>query len=306
MNSPLFGPFAPAQKNSSLLAGLGASPAAFSLRVLVVEDNPVNREVACRMLIKRGHLVMTANDGAAGVSEWQKGGYDVILMDIQMPNMDGPTATRRIRAEEKAHGGHIPIIALTAHAMKEAEEDCLSNGMDGYISKPLQRDNFLNVVESLAGAGVKNIAAAKSRKMVDSAPAVNSGMQAAVVAPESNMGDSVGDDEPLIRLENMADYVGQDLDLQQKVLDLCVEALTAKMPLLRRAMSKDDRNSIKRIVHYLRGSLGLLGLPTLVKMGEDIECHGETLGVDDWRQRCEQFYALLRRLNQELRQLHAA
>ncbi|HVU38398.1 MAG TPA: response regulator, partial [Opitutales bacterium] len=123
-----------------------APRAARCLRVLVAEDNPINREVARNHLSRRGHVVVTVNDGEQAVNEWRKGGYDVILTDIQMPVMDGPTATRRIRAEEKVHGGHIPIIAMTAHALKGVEEECLSYGMDAYVSKPLRREHFIALV----------------------------------------------------------------------------------------------------------------------------------------------------------------
>jgi len=254
-----------------------------SLRVLVVEDNPINREVARGLLDRRGHLVVTVNDGAQGVAEWRKGNYDIILMDIQMPVMDGPTATRRIRVEEKADGRHIPIIALTAHAMKGTEEECLAYGMDGYISKPLQRDLFIKMVEDLASDEFKIKTMAKHLTT-----------------------EAVSEDEPLIQLDKMAELVGDDTEMQQKILGLCLEALSAKMPQFDRALSKGDRDSVKRIAHYLRGSLGMLGLPQLIKIGEDIECRYDVLGEQAWLQRCEEFRALLQRLDRELRQLNAA
>lgn len=107
-------------------------------RVLVVDDNEVNRKVACRMVERMNLLVATAADGAEAVAAWKQGGIDLILMDCQMPVLDGYDATRQIRACELP-GEHIPIIALTAHAMKDAEVACHAAGMDDYLAKPLER-----------------------------------------------------------------------------------------------------------------------------------------------------------------------
>jgi PAS domain S-box-containing protein len=112
-----------------------------SHRILVAEDNVVNQKVACRTLEKFGFRVDVAADGEAALRAWSSGRYDLILMDCQMPIMDGYECTRKIRAREGA-GEHIPIIALTAHAMKGADNECLSAGMDDYLSKPIDRDQM--------------------------------------------------------------------------------------------------------------------------------------------------------------------
>ena len=295
MKTSFFELLVPAQKRSSPAVGRGAAMTVPSLRVLVVEDNPVNRAVVCQMLSKRGHVVVAVNDGVEGVAEWQKGHCDIILMDMEMPFLDGPSATRRIRAEEKILGGHIPIIALTANAAKGTEEECLAHGMDGYIAKPWQRDSFLEVVEAMASATDKSHAALKAK------PANQPALAAKSILTETTEFVS-----PLIRLEKVAVLVGHDRELQQKVLNLCAEALAAKVPQMNRAMNKGDRATVQSIVHYLRGSLGMLGLPSLVQIGEDIECRYEVLGKEAWQQRCEEFRKLLRRIEEELRQLQAA
>jgi CheY-like chemotaxis protein/HPt (histidine-containing phosphotransfer) domain-containing protein len=107
-------------------------------RILLAEDNAVNQKVACRTLEKLGYRVDVAPDGQAAVKAWETGRYDLILMDCQMPIQDGYGATRQIRAKE-GQGRRIPIVALTAHAMKGADEDCTAAGMDGYLSKPIDR-----------------------------------------------------------------------------------------------------------------------------------------------------------------------
>ena len=119
------------------------------LRVLLAEDNPINRELAVRLLTKRGHSVTVAENGKQAVSAVEAQDFDVVLMDVQMPEMDGFEATAAIRKLETAKDKHTPIIAMTAHAMKGDRERCLAADMDAYISKPIQFDQLLEVTESL-------------------------------------------------------------------------------------------------------------------------------------------------------------
>jgi CheY-like chemotaxis protein len=107
-------------------------------RVLLAEDNLVNQKVACRLLEKLGYRVDVAPDGAATVAAWQRGQYSLILMDCQMPGLDGFEATAEIRRRE-AGGKRIPIVALTADAMRDVQQKCLDAGMDDYLVKPIDR-----------------------------------------------------------------------------------------------------------------------------------------------------------------------
>ena len=115
-------------------------------RILLAEDNGVNQTLAVRLLEKRGYVVSVAGDGLAAVEALKNGEYDLVLMDIQMPGMDGFEATAAIRAREKINGGRIPIVAMTAHAIKGDEEKCLAAGMDGYVSKPIQTVELFSVI----------------------------------------------------------------------------------------------------------------------------------------------------------------
>jgi len=116
-------------------------------RVLLAEDNAVNQTLAVRLLEKRGYVVTVAGDGRAALAAVEKEPFDLILMDIQMPEMDGFEATLAIRQREQSTGGHVPIIAMTAHALKGDEERCLSAGMDGYVSKPIRSHELFTAIE---------------------------------------------------------------------------------------------------------------------------------------------------------------
>jgi signal transduction histidine kinase/DNA-binding response OmpR family regulator len=120
------------------------------LRVLLAEDNRVNQLVALRMLEKRGHSVVTAVDGREAIEAVDRERFDVVLMDVQMPVMDGLEATVEIRKKEAETGWHVPIIALTAHAMQEDRERCTAAGMDGYLSKPFNADALMEMIENLS------------------------------------------------------------------------------------------------------------------------------------------------------------
>jgi len=117
------------------------------VRVLLVEDNEVNRKLALHMLKRLGCSVDVATNGREAVEKTASHAYDLVLMDIQMPEMDGIEATRRIREREEGSGKHLPIIAMTAHAMEGDRERCLNAGMDDYLSKPVKIERLAQVIE---------------------------------------------------------------------------------------------------------------------------------------------------------------
>ena len=163
-------PFRPSELHQALLKALGTpsalrppSPAAgkaspvpaaapravVPLRVLLAEDNAVNQILAKRVLEKRGHKVTVAANGLEAVAATEEQRFDVVLMDVQMPEMDGFEATAAIREKEKSTHAHLPIVAMTAHAMQGDRERCLAAGMDAYVSKPIQVDLLLQTLEPL-------------------------------------------------------------------------------------------------------------------------------------------------------------
>ncbi|MBF0525108.1 MAG: response regulator, partial [Deltaproteobacteria bacterium] len=120
------------------------------LKILLAEDNLINQRLAQAILEGRGHSVSVANNGAEAISKLDVFKFDMVLMDVQMPVMDGITATERIREKERLTGGHVPIIAMTAFAMKGDQERCLEAGMNGYITKPINPKEAIRYIESLA------------------------------------------------------------------------------------------------------------------------------------------------------------
>jgi signal transduction histidine kinase len=122
-----------------------------ALRILLVEDNRINQKIATRLLEGQGHRVTTAENGRDGVQRFREGGFELILMDVQMPEMDGWEATRAIRDLEAGSGRRIPIIAMTAHAMKGDREKCIEAGMDGYVSKPVVVEELRQAILDVTG-----------------------------------------------------------------------------------------------------------------------------------------------------------
>ncbi len=131
------------------------NPCARRLQILLAEDSLVNQKLAVRLLEKRGHTVTVAGNGREALAALDQQSFDIVLMDVQMPEIDGLEATEAIRAKERSTGEHVPIVAMTAAAMKGDRERCLQAGMDNYVSKPLQPSELFDVVERLA-AGIND------------------------------------------------------------------------------------------------------------------------------------------------------
>jgi len=119
------------------------------LRILLVEDNPVNQKLATKLLEKMGHNVSVVGDGKKALEELEQGEFDLVMMDVQMPVMDGFEATQIIRKQEEGTAKHVPIVAMTAHAMKGDREKCLEVGMDGYVSKPISMQELYETIDNL-------------------------------------------------------------------------------------------------------------------------------------------------------------
>jgi CheY-like chemotaxis protein len=141
---------APDREGAAQQDGNGAAPSVHRLRVLLVEDNPVNQKLVTRVLEREGHTVEVAGHGRAALDSLLRERFAVVLMDIQMPVMDGFEATAAIRERDRDRGEHTVVVAMTAHAMKGDRERCMAAGMDGYICKPVARRELLETIARLA------------------------------------------------------------------------------------------------------------------------------------------------------------
>jgi len=121
------------------------------LRVLLAEDNPVNRLVLVRLIEKRGHRVVAVENGREALAALEQDSFDLVLMDIQMPEMDGLEATAAIRRREENSGRHLPIVAVTTYTTAEDRERCLRAGMDGFHGKPVEPARLFATMEQIAG-----------------------------------------------------------------------------------------------------------------------------------------------------------
>jgi CheY-like chemotaxis protein len=140
----------PAQSEPQLITRHTLREARRSLHILVAEDNPVNQKVITRVLEKQGHLAELACNGREAVEMAFTNSFDLIFMDVQMPEMDGLSATSEIRSREQNTGRHVPIFAMTAHAMAGDADQCMSAGMDGYLSKPVNLDKLRKILDEIS------------------------------------------------------------------------------------------------------------------------------------------------------------
>jgi PAS domain S-box-containing protein len=143
---------------------------AANLYVLLAEDSSVNQKLVTALLEEQGHKIRLVNNGREALAAWESEAFDLILMDVQMPEMDGLEAAARIRARERHSGAHVPIAAMTAYALKGDRERCLEAGMDAYIAKPIRADEFFDTIEALVGASVEAAPPADTAPLPDALP----------------------------------------------------------------------------------------------------------------------------------------
>ncbi len=249
-------------------------PCSKGLRLLLTEDNVVNQKLALRLLEKRGHTVVIASNGLQAVSALQQQRFDAVLMDVQMPEMDGLEATRVIRSRERESGGRVPIIAMTAHAMKGDRERCLEVGMDGYISKPLHPTELFEAVEGLAGC------------IEVSTPKVST-------IPAHFEDSSKLHFDQQIALHN----VGGDVDMLREIVELFFQQSPGWLGELRAAVAQGDAAALRRVAHSLKGAVGTFG-PTLAhELAQQLENMGREnnlAGADKVLQNLERVIDALR------------
>ncbi len=228
----------------------GARPAervAGVLRVLVVEDNSVNRDVARGLLETLGCQVDVAGDGAEAVVACTQVEYDVVLMDCQMPHLDGYEATRRIRSSEGS-GRRTPVIGLTASAMKGDRERCLAAGMDDYLPKPVRPGDLEAVLHRWGG-----------------------GARAGEIVAEARLGEEGGPLDPVV-FGDLRSFTSSGFLIE--AIDRFLSETPARIEVLHEARSRGDADFFSRRAHSLRGSAAILGALRLMKLAASLEERG--------------------------------
>ena len=208
------------------------APAARRLCVLVAEDNPVNQRVIVRLLEKYGHAVTVTGDGRQALQALDREAFDVVLMDVQMPEMDGFEATKAIRDREAGGPRRTPIIAMTAHAMKGDRERCLAAGMDDYVSKPVQRSELQRVLDWAAGLATVSVTTHTP-------------------APR--------DSSPVLDRQAAIERLGGDEELFGEVAAIFRTDSQTLLNEIRRAVKSGDAATVHRAAHGLKGAAGYVG-----------------------------------------------
>lgn len=214
------------------------------LRILLAEDNPVNRKLVTLMLERQGHTVTSVDDGRQAIESWGKGAFDMILMDVMMPKLNGLDATRQIREAESARGGHIPIIAITANAMFGDREECLAAGMDGYVSKPIDAQLLWHEI-GLA--------------------------RQASVAPRPSEAVARDKGDVLLDHAEALERMGGSEELLQSLFRVFLDEYDNYIGNIRQAHASDNQGDLIRHSHTLKGALGTLSAKRARAWAERLE-----------------------------------
>ncbi|PWT81699.1 MAG: hypothetical protein C5B57_09970 [Blastocatellia bacterium] len=248
--TPIGGPTPPVARTepSSLTtsdrvhAPIAPADASLAAKVLLAEDNAVNQQVAVGLLTKRGHHVTIAENGCEALAALERDTFDIVLMDLQMPEMGGIEATRELRARERQTSRHTRVVAMTAHAMTGDRERCLAAGMDGYLSKPIDAAMLFAVVED------------RSARVTDP--------PAASTAPAA---------EPVLDRDTMLERFGGDVELLNEVIRLFLEDCPKRLADIKAAVDSKDAERIRITAHALKGAAGNLSEGALFEAARTLE-----------------------------------
>jgi signal transduction histidine kinase/CheY-like chemotaxis protein len=214
-------------------------------RILLAEDNVTNQRLAVRVLEKRGHTVVVANNGTEAVVALERDAYDVVLMDVHMPEMDGLQATAIIRERERTSGTHMPIVAMTADAMAGDREQCVAAGMDDYVAKPIKPALLFAILDGIFAANASAAAASVP-------PAITEAVDTAA----------------------LLDLVDADADVLQEILEVFRDSSRDLVRDLRVAVEQRDSHAVEEAAHSIKGSTGAIVARDASVLAERLEMMG--------------------------------
>lgn len=239
------------------------------LRILVAEDTPFNQKFILRLLERWGHAAVLALDGRQAVDTFAKGGFDIVLMDVQMPEMDGLEAAAAIRELEAVHGGRTPIVAMTAHAIKGDRERCLAAGMDDYVSKPIDADVLKQVIH---------------RWVADRVPAE---VEAASNVP--------------VKTKELLKAFGGDWSFLTEVVEVFFSDYPIQIETLLRSAGSGEAAAFRRAAHSLKGMLRNFQAETAAAKAFELEKRGQAGELAETEPLIDALGQDLKQLEQELR-----
>ncbi len=243
-----------------------------NVRILLVEDNPINRKLAETMLKKAGYNVETAETGRIAVESTEKKNYDIIFMDVQMPELDGFEATKAIRQKEGANR-HTTIIAMTAHALKGDRERCLDAGMDDYISKPIDPQELFKIINKWVKAKIRN--------SLDEPEIKQTAAESHVSAATQTITEAKGNDgEPPIDMKTAMSRFDNDMAFYKTMLNEFLDYVPEQIKALEEAVKSGDADEVQRHAHSIKGAAGMLGANRASSIAFEIENKGKNKNVE--------------------------
>jgi signal transduction histidine kinase/HPt (histidine-containing phosphotransfer) domain-containing protein len=240
------------------------------LRILLVDDNEINQKVAARILSQVGYKPDLAENGRKALAALDQKIYDLIFMDVMMPDMDGLEATRNIRERQKNPAEHpnykssIIIVAMTAHAMQSDREKCLAAGMDDYLAKPIRPADIRGIIEKWGAAG-------NSPVEIPAAPAVKVELAA----------------EPPVEMDRLNDLTDGNVDSLRELADMYFKQTTKQFALIRNALAANRGDEVRRVAHSCAGASATLGMKRLGQLMRDLEKAGADGALTEATRICE-------------------
>lgn len=266
-------------------------------RVLVVDDHPVNRLLAAELLRLRHYEAIPLDGGQAAIQAVQDGGADFILMDIQMPEVSGIDATRAIRELEKTRGGHIPIIAVTAHAFSEDRDRCLQAGMDAYLSKPLRVEQLITTLEGLG----QSTPPPETGPRNEPSPALAPGKHPVSHPPSAPL--PATPEVARVEPNSQVRLIQGDPALVATVAEVFLEQTPHILQAIESAIQRRQAQDLAFHAHRLKGSLSYLEVPNLEAAARGLERQGKSDRWDQVPVWLEELKSGLKQLNRELADL---
>ena len=253
-------------------AGEVAAPSSAGFNILLAEDNPVNQRVASGILEKHGHTVIAVDNGAQALQALKMQQFDLVLMDLQMPEMDGFSATSAIRQLEAISGEHLPIIAMTARAMKGDRECCLEAGMDEYISKPVNSKDLLAMVEKVVRKSQPSVPRAVSAQNANN----NGHKQSATIDSQETAADDQLETPQAVDFETLL-----DTNLAEELVELYLDSSPRLLAEIESGVKQQNAATVRSAAHTLKGALQNLSADTAANVALQLEQLGRRGDLHD-------------------------